>query len=130
MILWLAALAGALGLDVAGALRNALAPVSSRRIAVVQALPVLGLALAQAVAVLLAVAVLHVSMAATVPFVLVTLLAALCFSLLAYALRLALGWVGVGIFVLFLWSRWRRSATWSRSRPRLRLCGHSTVCCH
>ena len=36
------------------------------------------------------------------PFVLVTLLAALCFSLLAYALRLALGGVGVGIFVLFL----------------------------
>ncbi len=102
MILWLAALAGALGLDIAGALRNALAPVSSRRIAMVQVLPVLGLALAQAVAVLLAIAVLHVSMAATVPFVLVTLLAALCFSLLAYALRLALGWVGVGIFVLFL----------------------------
>ncbi len=102
MILWLAALAGAVGVDVAGALRNALAPVSSRRIAVVQALPVVGLAIAQAVAVLLAVAVLHVSMAAVVPFVLVTVLAALCFSLLAYALRLAMGWVGVGIFLLFL----------------------------
>ena len=62
-------------------------------------------------AVLLAVAVLHVSMAAVVPFVLVTVLAALCFSLLAYALRLAMGWVGVGIFLLFLWSRWRHSAT-------------------
>ena len=35
-------------------------------------------------------------------FILVTLLAALCFSLLAYALRLALGRAGVGVFVLFL----------------------------
>jgi putative membrane protein len=102
MILWLAALAGALGVDVAAALRNALAPVSSRRIAVVQALPVVGLAVAQAAAVLLALLVLQVSMASTVTFVLLTVLAALSFSLLAYALRLALGWVGVGLFVLFL----------------------------
>jgi putative membrane protein len=102
MVLWLAALAGALGVDVAAAVRNALAPVSSRRIAVVQALPVVGMAAAQAVAVLLALLVVQVSMAATVPFVLVTLLAALCFSFLAFALRLALGWVGVGVFVLFL----------------------------
>ena len=102
MILWLAALAGALGVDVSGALRHALAPVSSRRIAVTQFLPVLGLALTQAVAVLLALLVLQVSLASTVAFVVVTLLAALCFSLVAYALRLALGWVGVGIFVLFL----------------------------
>jgi putative membrane protein len=102
VILWLAALAGALGVDISAGARNALAPVSSRRIAIVQALPAVGLAVAQAVAVLLALAVLRVDVAATVPFVLVTLLAALCFALLGYALRLALGGVGVGIFVLFL----------------------------
>ncbi len=102
IILWLAALAGALGVDISAGARNALAPVSSRRIAIVQALPAVGLAMAQAVAVLLALAVLRVDIAAIVPFVLVTLLAALCFALLGYALRLALGGVGVGIFVLFL----------------------------
>jgi putative membrane protein len=102
VILWLAALAGALGVDIAAASRHARAPVSSRRIAIVQALPAIGLAMAQAVAVLLALAVLRVGIAATVPFVLVTLLAALCFALLAYALRLAFGGVGVGVFVLFL----------------------------
>ncbi len=102
IVLWLTALASALGVDVSGALRNALAPVSSRRIAVAQALPVIGLALAQAAAVLGALALLGVSMAATVSFVLVTALAALCFSMIAYVLRLALGGVGVGLFVLFL----------------------------
>jgi putative membrane protein len=102
IILWLAALAGALGVDVAAGSRNALATVSSRRIAMVQALPAVGLAMAQAVAVLLALAVLRVGVSATVPFVLVTLLAALCFALLGYALRLAFGGVGVGVFVLFL----------------------------
>ncbi|MET0998402.1 MAG: YhgE/Pip family protein [Marmoricola sp.] len=102
VILWLTALAGALGVDISAAVRNALAPVSSRRIAVVQSLPVVGLALAQAAAVLVALALLRISMAATVSFVLVTVLAALCFSLLAYALRLAMGGLGVGVFVLFL----------------------------
>ena len=44
VILWLAVLVAALSLDVAGVRRNALAPVSSRRLALSQALPVLGFA--------------------------------------------------------------------------------------
>ena len=102
VILWLAAMAGALGVDVRAGRRNALVPVSSRRIAVVQSLPAVGLALAQAVAVLVAVALLRVSIASTLAFVLVTLLAAICFGLIGYALRLAFGGPGVAIFVLFL----------------------------
>ena len=102
MILWLAALAAALGADVSGPRRHALAPVSSRRIALLQSLPVVGVALVQAVAVLLALVVLRVSLAATSWFVFLTVLAALCFALLAYVLRLALGGLGVGVFVLFL----------------------------
>ncbi len=102
VILWLAATAGALGVDVRSARRNALVPVSSRRIAVVQSLPAVGLALAQAVAVLLAVALLRVDVASQVAFVMVTLLAALCFGLVGYALRLAFGGPGVAVFVLFL----------------------------
>ena len=102
VILWLCAMAAALGVDVSAAIRNALTPVSSRRIAVVQALPVVGIALVQAVAVGLALLVARTSIASTVSFALVTLLAAVCFSLIAYALRLAFGGVGVAVFVLFL----------------------------
>jgi putative membrane protein len=102
VVLWLAAMAGALGVDVQAGRRHALVPVSSRRIAIVQSLPAVGLALAQAVAVLVAVALLRVSISSTVAFVMLTLLAALCFGLIGYALRLALGGVGVAVFVLFL----------------------------
>ena len=103
VILWLCALAAALGVDVSAALRNALAPVSSRRIAVVQALPVVGIAAVQAVAVGLALPRgQDQHRRDRVSFALVTLLAAVCFSLIAYALRLALGGVGVAVFVLFL----------------------------
>ena len=102
VILWLAAMAGALGVDVRAGRRNALVPVSSRRIAVVQSLPAVGLALAQAVAVLVALALLRVSIDSRVAFVMVTLLAALCFGLIGYALRLAFGGPGVAVFVLFL----------------------------
>ncbi len=102
LVLWLTALAATLGLDVRAARRHALAPVSSRRIAVRQSGPVLGMALVQAAAVLLALWVRQVSLASTVGFVLLTVLAAVCFSLLAHALRLALGKVGVALFVLFL----------------------------
>ena len=51
---------------------------------------------------LLAVTLLRVDVASQVAFVLVTLLAALCFGLIGYALRLALGGPGVAVFVLFL----------------------------
>ncbi len=102
VILWLATLVAALSLDVAGVLRNALAPVSSRRIAVSQALPVVGFAVLQAAAVVAALLVFHPSTAATVPLALLTLLAALTFSLLALTLHVGLGRTGVMVFVLFL----------------------------
>ena len=102
VILWLAALVGALGVDLSAARRHALAPVSSRRIAFTQALPVVGVALVQVAAVLLAMLVFKASVAEVGPFVLLTVLAAGTFSLLGFALRLAPGAAGVTIFVLFL----------------------------
>ena len=121
VILWLAALAGALGVDVSAALRNALAPVSSRRIAVVQALPVVGSRWCRVAAVLVACCVLQASVASTVvPFVLVTVLAAVTFSLLAYALRLALGGPAWRSSCCSCSSRSRRSATSYRWRRRRR----------
>ena len=102
VILWLAALVGALGVDLSAVRRHALAPVSSRRLAFTQALPVLGVALLQVVAVLLAMWLFHASVAEVVPFVLLTVLAAVTFSLLGHAMRLALGGAGVMLFVLFL----------------------------
>jgi putative membrane protein len=92
----------ALSLDVAGVIRNALAPVSSRRIAVAQALPVIGFAVLQAAAVVAALLVFHPSTAAVVPLVLLTLVAALAFALLALALHVGLGRTGVMLFVLLL----------------------------
>jgi len=56
----------------------------------------------QVVAVLGAMLLLHASVAEVMPFVLLTVLAAVTFSLLGHALRLALGGAGVMIFVLFL----------------------------
>jgi len=102
VILWLAALVGALGVDLSVVRRHALAPVSSRRLAFSQVLPVAGLALVQVAAVLIAMWVFHARVSAAVPFVLLTVLAAVTFSLLAYAMRLALGGAGITIFVLFL----------------------------
>ena len=102
VILWLAALVGALGVDLSAARRHALSLVSSRRIAFTQALPVVVVALVQVAAVLLAMWVFNASVAEVLPFVLLTVLAAVTFSLLGYALRLASGAAGVMIFVLFL----------------------------
>ena len=102
VILWLAVLVAALSLDVSSIRRNALAPVTSRRLAVSQALPVVGFAVLQAAALMVAVAVFHPSIAALVPLVLLVLLAAVSFSLLALGLRVALGRAGVALFVLLL----------------------------
>ena len=102
VILWLAALVGSLGVDLSTARRHALALVSSRRIALTQALPVVVVALVQVGAVLLAMWIFHASVAEVVPFVLLTVLTAVTFSLLGHALRLAAGGAGVMIFVLFL----------------------------
>jgi putative membrane protein len=102
IVLWLAALAAALGRDVAAARRFALTPVSSRRIAAAQSIPVLGVALLQGVVVIATVFVAGVSVASSISLALLTLLAALTFSLMAYAARLAWGTNGVVVFVLFL----------------------------
>ena len=102
IVLWLAALAAALGRDVGSARRFALTPVSSRRIATAQSVPVLGLALLQGAVVIATVIVVGVSVASSVTLALLTVLAALTFSLMAYAARLAWGTTGVAVFVLFL----------------------------
>ncbi|QBR93831.1 YhgE/Pip family protein [Nocardioides euryhalodurans] len=102
VILWLAALAAVSRADVSASRHFALAPVSSRRIAVVQVLPVLGLAVLQGVAVVLALVLTDVSVASAVGVALLSVLAAVSFGLVAYALRLALGAAGVALFVLFL----------------------------
>jgi putative membrane protein len=102
VVLWLTALLAAQRRDVGVVSRNALAPVSSRRLAVSQSLPVLGIAVLQGVAVLVAMLAFGTTAAALAPFGLVSLLAALVFSLLAYAVRLAAGRVGTMLFVLFL----------------------------
>ena len=102
VILWLAALVGSLGVDLSAARRHALALVSSRRIAFTQALPVAIVALVQVAAVLLAMWIFQASVAEVVPFVLLTVLAAVTFSLLGHSLRLGFGGAGVMIFVLFL----------------------------
>ncbi|MGO4257887.1 hypothetical protein, partial [Marmoricola sp. RAF53] len=100
--LWVAALAGAAIADASAARRNALAPVASRRIAFLQVLPVLGIALVQAAAVGLGVWVAGVSVASVLPFALLTVLAAVCFTLIAFAMRLGLGNGWVAAFLLFL----------------------------
>ncbi|WP_432477078.1 YhgE/Pip family protein [Nocardioides sp. GXQ0305] len=102
VILWLAALAGAARADVSASRRFALAPVSSRRIAMTQLLPVLGLAVLQGLAVLLALALTRVSVESAVSLTVFSLLAAVCFSAIGYAFRLALGAAGVALFGLFL----------------------------
>ena len=102
VVLWLAALVGALGVDVSAVRRNAMTPVSSRRLALWQVLPVVGLALVQVAAVVVALLVFHADLASTVPFVLLSALAAATFAVLAYAVRVALGGAGVTIFLLFL----------------------------
>ena len=101
-VLWLTALLSVQRRDVAVVTRNALAPISSRRLAAAQALPVLGTAVLQGLAVLAALVVFKVSAAAVLPLVLISLVAAAVFSMSAYALRLAAGRAGTTLFVLFL----------------------------
>jgi putative membrane protein len=76
--------------------------VSSSRIALSQAGPVVGLALVQGVTVVAALMIGGVDMASAVGVALVSLLAAVAFSLVAYACRLAGGATGLAIFLLFL----------------------------
>jgi putative membrane protein len=102
VVLWLAALVAALTRDLSGISRNAIAPLASRRMALGELVPLLGLAVLHAVAVILAVVVFHPSTAALGPLALLALLGAASFALLALAFRLLLGRAGVTLFVLFL----------------------------
>ena len=79
-----------------------MAPVASRMVAISQSLPVLGLAALNAAAVVAAILLFHPSTAAIAPLVLLVLLAAATFCLMALALRIRMGGVGVTLFVLFL----------------------------
>jgi putative membrane protein len=65
-------------------------------------MPVIGFAALQAAAVVAALLGFHPRTAAVGPLALLTLLAALSFSLLALALHVAFGRTGVMVFVLFL----------------------------
>ena len=71
-------------------------------VAISQSLPVLGLAALNAGAVVAAILLFHPSTAAIAPLVLLVLLAAATFCLMALALRIRMGGVGVTLFVLFL----------------------------
>jgi putative membrane protein len=102
LVLWLAGLVAALSLDQSAITRNSMAPVASRGAAFVQALPLLGLAALSAASVVAAVVVFHASTAAIIPLALLTLLASVIFALLALAMRLRWGRVGITLFVLFL----------------------------
>jgi putative membrane protein len=102
LVLWLAALVAALSLDLSPITRNSMAPVASRAVALAQSLPLLGLAALSAASVVVAVVVFHTSTAAIVPLALLVLLASATFALLALAMRLRWGRVGITLFVLFL----------------------------
>jgi putative membrane protein len=102
VVLWLAALLGVLIRDVTRALRDAGAPLSSGRLTSVQLRPAAGLAALQGAAVLVALPLLQVSTAKPLQLALLTLLAAVTFTLLGVALRWALGGAGVVAFVLLL----------------------------
>ncbi|WP_167880281.1 YhgE/Pip family protein [Nocardioides guangzhouensis] len=102
VILWLAALLGVMRRDIGKVLRHSSSPISSRRLTEVQLRPAVALALAQGVAVLVAVLLLRVGMASPVKFGLLTLLAAVTFTLVGLVLRWAWGVAGLLAFVLFL----------------------------
>jgi putative membrane protein len=102
VILWLAALLGVLRRNLADVLRYAGTPISSRRLTMVQLRPSVMLAAAQGLAVLAALLLLRIDMAKPLGFGLLTVLAAVTFTLVGLALRWAWGGVGILAFVLFL----------------------------
>jgi putative membrane protein len=102
LVLWLAAVAGALRGAPGASLRDTAAPVSSRRLAFSRLFPVLALAVVEAAGVLVALLVLGVSAADIVGFVVMTVLAALTFTAVAFATRLMLGRAGIAALVVIL----------------------------
>ncbi len=89
----------------------------------------LGIAVLQGVAVLVALVAFRVSAAAVIPLALLSMVAAVVFSLIAYALRLTAGRAGTTPFVLVLLLQVAALGNVIRSRPRRRRCSASTACC-
>ncbi|TIC88267.1 DUF3533 domain-containing protein [Nocardioides sp. GY 10113] len=102
VVLWLAALLGVLRRDLGPVLRQSGTPLSSRRLAAVQLAPATALALGQGVAVLLALVLVRVDAASPVALGLLTVLAAVTFTLIGVSLRWAFGRAGIVAFVLLL----------------------------
>lgn len=102
LVLWLVAVAGALRAHPGTSLRETAAPVSSRRLAFSRLVPVLALAVVEAAGVLVALLLLNVSAADVVGFVVMTVVAALTFTAVAFATRLMLGGAGIAALVVVL----------------------------
>ncbi len=102
LVLWLAAVAGALRSDPGRSLRQTAAPISSRRLAFSRLLPVLALAVVEAIGVLVALLLLNVGAADVVGFVVMTVIAAVTFTAVAFATRLMLGRAGIAALVVVL----------------------------
>ncbi|MEQ6902921.1 hypothetical protein, partial [Nocardioides sp. YIM 152588] len=102
VVLWLAALLGVLRRGLGPVVGQSATPVSSRRLTALQLGPATGLALLQGVAVLIAVVLVGVGAASPVALGLLTVLAAVTFTLVGVSLRWAFGRAGIVAFVLFL----------------------------
>ena len=102
LILWLGALASTSTRDPLAVLGHVNGPVSSRRLALVEVAPVLGMALLQATVVVLTVRLLGVHPAAPVWFTILCLAAAVVFALVVHALRIGLPRAGMAVAVLLL----------------------------
>lgn len=102
VILWLGALATTSSRDPLALLEHVEGPVSSRRLALVEMAPVVGMALLQAVVVLTMLRVFDVRPAAPVWFTILCLLAAVVFALVIQAVRIGLPRAGVAVAVLLL----------------------------
>jgi putative membrane protein len=102
LVLFLTALLGALRRDVRAATGNGGLPVSSRRLVLAELVPGLGLAVVEGAAAMVALLAMRVSAASYLPLVLLTLVAALTFTTLAFAARVLFGRAGLPLLVLFL----------------------------
>lgn len=102
LVLFLTAMLGALRRNVAATTGNGGLPVSSRRLVLAELLPALGLAVVEGAAAMVALVAMRVSVASYLPLVLLTLVAALTFTTLAFAARVLFGRVGLPLLVLFL----------------------------
>lgn len=102
LILWLGAIASTSARDPLALLAHVDGPVSSRRLALVQVAPMVGMGLLQASVVLLTLRILGVRPAEPVWFAILCLVAAVVFGLVVHALRVALPRAGMAIAVLLL----------------------------